>query len=556
MVKMTDKSNLPYPAVDIYTMEPTRKILLIIVCVLLFTAGVSFGQYEPLANANKDGLYARSIEQVLKLEANEVDLGTAALIVSEQWSDMVEGRKYQSALDDMALEIRGRLKKKGLQANYKAIPVINDYLFDELGFTAVSDANDPNDLFLHSVMDRKRGYCLSLSVLYLSIGERLGLPLYGVVVPAHFFVRYDDGKVRINIETTSKGGYADDEHYITKFKVPKDSDSIYMKNLNKIQTLGCFFNNLGNSYNAIGDTNQAMLSLERAVEINPTLAESRMNLGNIYLDKDRINDAIEEYNAALEIDPDNAKMHNNLGNAYTKRGRLNEAISQFTLSIELDPDFTEAYKNLANVYCEQERFEQAASQLKRALNLEPRDPNLYRQLGDVYSRMGDYETAILQYKKALEIKRNLAEAHYGLAICYNKLGLFDNEIQEYKNALSVKPDMTAALTSLGNAYFKKQDYDTAIEFYKKAVRTAPEDSTIRYNLGAAYSNKGQYEQAVPEYKKAIETDPKMGDAENGLAIAYYKLKKYDLAWYHIKIAEELGAEVPKDLLAAIEDEVK
>jgi tetratricopeptide (TPR) repeat protein len=547
----------------------TGKILLIIVCVLFFTAGASFGRNEPLANENRDGLYARSIEQVLRLDDKEVDLGTAVLIVSEQWSNIVPGKRYLSDLDDMALEIRGRLKKKKLQANYKAVAVINEYLFDELGFKPIPDANDPNDLFLHSVMDKKRGYCLSLSILYLSLGERLGLPLYGVVVPGHFFVRYDDGQVRFNIETTSKGGYADDEHYINKFKVPapaspdarrgggpKGNNGIYMVNLNKIQTLGCFFNNLGNSYNEVGDTEQAMLALERAVEINPTLAESRMNLGNIYLKKDRIEDAIHEYEAALEIDPDNAKIHNNLGNAYTKRGRWNDGISQYTRSIELEPDFTEAYKNLANAYCGQEKFGQAAAQLKQAIILEPQDPNLYKQLGDVYSRMDDYENGISQYKKALGIKANFAEAYYGLALCYNKLSLTDDEIQAYKKALAIKPDMVAALVSLGNVYFKKQDYNTAVEQYKKAVLIAPEDGVIHYNLGAAYSNGGKYEQAAAEYRRAIEIDPKMGDAENGLAFALYRLEKYDLAWQHIKKAEELGVEVSKDLLAAIEDELK
>jgi tetratricopeptide (TPR) repeat protein len=524
--------------------------------LLFFTTGVSFGQDESLANKNKEGLYARSIEQVLRLDDKEVDLGTAVLIVSEQWSNIVEGKRYLADLDDMALEIRGRLKKKRLQANYKAVTVINEYLFDELGFKPIADANDPNDLFLHSVMDRKRGYCLSLSILYLSLGERLGLPLYGVVVPGHFFVRYDDGQVRFNIEATSKGGYADDEHYINKFKVPKGNNGIYMVNLNKIQTLGCFFNNLGNSYNEVGDTEQAMLALERAVEINPTLAESRMNLGNIYLKKDRIEDAIHEYEAALDIDPGNAKTHNGLGNAYTKRGRLNDAISQYMRSIELEPDFIEAYKNLANAYYEQEKFGQAAAQLKQAIILEPQDPNLHKQLGDVYSRMGDYEKGISQYKKALEIKRNFAEAHYGLALCYNKLDLFDDEIQAYKRALAIKPDMTAALANLGNAYFKKQNYDAAIEQYKKAVQITPNDNTIHYNIGAAYSNEGQYEQAVSEYRKAVELDPKMGDAHNGLAFALYRLEKYDLAWHHIKIAEELGVEVSKDLLAAIKDKLQ
>ena len=47
----------------------------------------------------------------------------------------------------------------------------------------------------------------------------------------------------------------------------------------------------------------------------------------------------------------------------------------------------------------------------------------------------------------------------------------------------------------------------------------------------------------------------MGDAQKGLGIAFYNLKKYDLAWEHIKIAEELGAEIDKDLLSAIEEKL-
>ena len=550
---MTDK---PPPAADIYTIEPMKKILLTIICALFLTIWASPGQSEPLANANKDGLYARSIEYVLRLDEEEVDLGTAALIVSEQWSDMVEGRRYQSDLDNMAREIRERLKEKRIPTNYKAVAVINDYLFNELGFKAISDANDPNDLFLHTVMDKKQGYCLSLSVLYLSIGERLGLPLYGVVVPGHFFVRYDDGRTRFNIETTSKGGYADDEHYINEFKVPKVNGSIYMTNLNKIQTLGCFFNNLGNSYNKVGDTGQATLAFERAIEINPSLAESHVNLGNIYLEKDKIRDAIREYEDALEIDPGNSKPHNNLGNAYIKQGRFSEAALHYTRAIELEPNYIDAYKNLATVYCEQEKFGRAASQLRQAIFIEPQDPNLHKQLGDVYRRMDDYVKGIFQYKKALEIKRNFAEAYYGLALCYNKTDSTDDEIQAYKKALAIKPDMVAALVGLGNVYFKKQDYGAAIEQYKKASLITPGDNTIHYNLGAAYSNEGQYKQAAIEYEKAIEIDPKMGDAHNGLAYALYRLEKYNLAWQHLKTAEELGVEVPKDLRAAIEHELK
>jgi len=528
-----------------------KKIFIVIICALILPPMVLARRREFLANENKAGLSAKSIEQVIRLREDEVDLATAALIVSEQWSDLVYGRRYISKLDDMALEIRKRLRQKKLNVDFRAIPVISEYLFEELGFKALSEANDPNDLFLHTVLDKKRGYCLSLSILYLSIAERLGLPIYGVVVPGHFFVRYDDTRVRFNIETTGKGGFATDEDYVKKFKVPVGQDNIYMKNLSKIQTLGCFLNNLGNSYMEIGNTESALLALQRAVEINPTLSECRANLGNIYLEKGRVADAIFEYRAALEINPDDPKTHNNLGNAYAQQNWFKYAVYEYNQSLQLDPNFPDAYKNLAIAYCKQKSFAQAIAPLKQAILLEPKNAGCYNQLGNIYSEMGRYKEAISQYKKALSIDRDFVDANYGLALCYNELGQVDDEIQEYTKVLAVKPDMLAALINLGNAYFEKEKYESAIEQYQKAARIDPNEAMIHYNLGAAYSNRKNYEQAVAEYMRAVELEPEMGDAHHGLAIGFYQLKKYDLAWIHIKLAEKLGVEVPKDQLEAI-----
>ena len=529
-----------------------KKIFSATICILVLTSPLLAQRHAPLANDGKAGLYSRSIEQVLRLRDDQVDLATAALIISEYWSEMVNGRRYQSALDEMALEIRDRLAQQRLRADFRAIPVINKYLFHELGYSSISEASDPNSLFLHTVMDRKQGYCLSMSVLYLSIGERLGLPLHGVVVPGHFFVRYDDGRVRFNIETTSKGGNASDEHYINKFKVPTlNGRSIYLKNLTKIQTLGCFFNNLGNSYSDVGNMESALLAFERAVEINPTLSESRANLANIYLKQGQITYAINEYHAALDINPNDAKTHNNLGNAYIQRGSLSYAVSEYMQSIRLDPNFVDGYKNLALVYSKQKRYGRAVAELKKAIVLGVQDAGCYSQLGDIYSQMEDYGQAVNHYKKALKIQHDFLDAHYGLAICYSKMGMVEDEIWQYKMILAIKPDMLSALVNLGNAYFGQDKYSVAITHYKKAVLLEPNEPMVYYNLGAAYSNNENYKQAVDAYLKAVELDPSIGDAHYGLAFGFYQLKKYDSAWKHIKIAQDLGVEVTKDQLDAI-----
>jgi len=533
-------------------MKTTKKLLPLFIFVSLLFSRVSAHRREPLANENKPGLYARSIEQVLRLGEDEVDLATAALIVSENWSDMVNGRRYLAELDNMALEIRERLKRKNYGENYRAVLEINDYLFNELGFKSLSEANDPNSLFLHTVLDQKRGYCLSLSILYLSLAERLGLEMYGVVVPGHFFVRYDDGKARFNIETTSSGGSGTDEQYIEKFDVPLgDSSSIYLKNLNKIQTLGCFFNNLGNSYDKIGDIDTALKAYKTAVEINPTLSESRVNVGNIYLRKGRVADAIKEYKAALRINPKDATTHNNLGNAYSEQGRLGFAVSEYQRAISFDPNFVDAYRGLAIVYGKQQRFALAKTTLKRAIIFAPKDANCYYQMGEVYNQSDEYDQAISNYNKALKIEPDLVEAYFGLGVCYNKMGLFDEEISAYKNVLARRPDMFAALLNLGNAYFARENYIEAIKHYSRAVEIQPSEAIVYYNLGAAYSNSGNYRQAVIEYQQAIEINPNSGDAHYGLAVGFYQMKKYELAWRHAQTAQKLGVEISKDQLDAM-----
>lgn len=524
--------------------------------ILLFGGGSAFG-YEALANQAKSGLYAKSIEQVLRLQPDEVDLGTAALIVSERWSELVAGVRGLETLDDMAIEIRERLRDKRIRMNYRAIEVINEYLFKDLGFTPLAEADDPNDLFLHTVLDKRKGYCLSLSVLYLAIGERLGLPLYGVVVPGHFFVRYDDGRVQFNIETTSQGGTASDEHYRKKFQVPKDSrNSIYLKNLNKLQTLGCFFNNLGLSYNHVGNSESEMLALLRAVEINPTLSESRANLGNAYQRRGQIVEAIREYEAALAINPSDPKTHNNLGNAYSERGWMSYAISEYRRALELDGKFVDAYRNLAIALTKQERYGEAVRELRRLIELKPDDASYYGHLGEVYTLKGDYKPAIAQYEKALKLAPELGEAYYGLGVCYGKLGREDDEIQAYRKAIELNPSMVNALVNLGNAYFGRKDYDVAIELYERATQAAPGEAMVLFNLGAAYSNKGDYEQAVGAYLRAVELDDGIGDVHYQLAYAYYQLKVYDPAWKHIQIAKELGVTVPEELIKAIKSRMK
>ncbi|BAE81153.1 conserved hypothetical protein [Chlamydia felis Fe/C-56] len=102
----------------------------------------------------------------------------------------------------------------GSEAYHRAtIEALNTILFYEEGIRYPSKNEMFSDefSFLSSVADRKFGVCLGVSSLYLSLSQRLDLPLESVTPPGHIYLRYGGGKV--NIETTAGGRHLPTEHY-------------------------------------------------------------------------------------------------------------------------------------------------------------------------------------------------------------------------------------------------------------------------------------------------------------------------------------------------------
>jgi len=145
-------------------------------------------------------------QQVLGLEPHEIDLGRGLLI--EQFDENVEEiRQYEAGLDLMALQILARLPQDATPEDQ--IREINRFIFQEMKFRFPPHSIYAKDIdlytFLPSVMDSREGVCLGVSILYLCLAQRIGLPLEIITPPGHIYVRYRQGVHVINIETTARG---------------------------------------------------------------------------------------------------------------------------------------------------------------------------------------------------------------------------------------------------------------------------------------------------------------------------------------------------------------
>ncbi len=71
----------------------------------------------------------------------------------------------------------------------RRLEILSRYLHEEEGFQGNEvDYYDPRNSYLNEVLQLRQGIPISLSMLYIEIGQRCGLPLRGVCTPAHFMV--------------------------------------------------------------------------------------------------------------------------------------------------------------------------------------------------------------------------------------------------------------------------------------------------------------------------------------------------------------------------------
>ena len=132
-------------------------------------------------------------EHVLGRADEEIDLGTAALVVAEFEYPELDVAFYLAEMDAMAA--RARAMAEGETGRHRRLRALNRTLFEEFGYRGNSeDYYDPKNSFLNEVIDRKIGIPITLSVLYLEVGRRLGLNLEGLNFPGHFLVRYQGGE--------------------------------------------------------------------------------------------------------------------------------------------------------------------------------------------------------------------------------------------------------------------------------------------------------------------------------------------------------------------------
>lgn len=127
--------------------------------------------------------YDLFVAQLLSLEQTD-SLVRAAVAASMHELDDADAEPVLATLDEIAAEVRGRVQSRSASA---LIARLHQVLFDEYGFTGnVDDYYNPHNSYLSKVLATRRGIPVTLSLVYKSVAQRVGLAVRGINAPAHF----------------------------------------------------------------------------------------------------------------------------------------------------------------------------------------------------------------------------------------------------------------------------------------------------------------------------------------------------------------------------------
>lgn len=250
----------------------------------------------------------------------QVDLAAAALLIALDEYPGLNVSGYLDRIDGLAERTSAQLHFDAAQRPMETIESINYQLFEVEGFRGnQEDYYDPRNSFLNDVLDRKTGIPITLSVLYMEVGRRIGLKIEGVGMPGHFIVKCKHNDTEIFVDAFGQGEILLEEGCGRKLTQLHGKDFQFNRScldaVNHNQILTRMLHNLKAIYWNQQNYAKALGVIEKLLLINPTAAAEIRDRGFAHYQLNHLSPAIKDWSRYLELRPgapDAAEVSKNL----------------------------------------------------------------------------------------------------------------------------------------------------------------------------------------------------------------------------------------------------
>lgn len=302
----------------------------------------------------------------------------------------------------------------------------------------------------------------------------------------------------------------------------------------------------------------AFAAFQRAVELDPTLAEAHYQLGVLYGKQSQWKPAIEALQTAINLTPDFAGAYVRLGEAYLiGMASAKDATEPLERALQLQPDLSRAQRLLGDAYLRQNRIDDAIHHLKQLVQ----ESEARYLLGLAYFQKEDFTQAIPHFEAIIKRESRHAKAHFNLGNCYLRTGkiaegrtalrTFERLTREEEQLSSLQrlvrnaPHRLQPRYELAELLMKRTEWELATTELKACLAIAPHDEKASELLGYIYLQIEAYPEALEVYGGLVEAYPESAIYRNSLGIVYMMLKKPRQAIGQFETATRLGTTNPQ-----------
>lgn len=265
-----------------------------------------------------------------------------------------------------------------------------------------------------------------------------------------------------------------------------------------------------------GDVEQAEEDMVKAVRIAPDVLDTRLVLANHYIRQQNYLKAMEVLEEGVKGSAQDALIYNYQAGILLAQKKIPEAIARLKAAKEASPLYFTPYFNLANLYLSQEKYDLALAELNAVLSLEPKQVNAHLASGMIMELQGDEVAALASYRRARDT--GTVEGAVGLANYQVKRGAQSEALAVLDQAQQEFADHSGLLELKSRLLLKSGRVDEALELLSRIEELAPgRGYPILVQVLMHYGKK---EEATRLAEKVIHTHPKSSYGYLLLAAVY------------------------------------
>ena len=226
------------------------------------------------------------------------------------------------------------------------------------------------------------------------------------------------------------------------------------------------------------DTQAAIASARRAVELDPESDTAVLTLAFTYQAAGRVGDAFGGFERVLTLDPDNLKAVINLADIHYLRGEREKAFELYQRAAAIAPGSTLVQSNLGSLALELNRRQVAQEALRRAVALGANQPNLHFNLGILAEQRGQTADAAREYRAEVAAHPESFKAWVNLGLLERRAGDVNAALAAFEHAAAAGTDVVTGPYLLADTLSHLGRRQEAERWAREAIRRSPNDPRV------------------------------------------------------------------------------